>query len=343
MSTPFQPIFLRRTLAALMAVAGFAAAPDVLAQGRVTLKTGTGDVFCDFSSMSITPNGSVTVQCANSPPPVDPNPLDPALPGQFVMAVASSSAPAESVANVTVNRTLGGLAYTLYYWLSGSGCAHDGGVAGVNFAQGAGSAIIQVQLAGTVGAKCSVNLGEPPAPAALGAQRSTEVTLTQGSTQPPPPPPVNGCPAVPQDMLTANLGGRGNHLYQLQKSGQVVSMKLPSTAPKLSGQIYISESSGTYSPQPVTIEMSINKCPGVIDTNTANACNMRSTNGYINAITWLSGNLGGLNEAAASAFGYCWAGEPGAEYYINARWSYQSCPHGQPICGFQMEYSNALD
>src|SRR5262245_60570941 len=65
------PNLLRRTLVLLGAVAGITATADVLAQGTVTLSGASGN-NCSYSSMSISPNGSVTVQCSGSGTPTTP-------------------------------------------------------------------------------------------------------------------------------------------------------------------------------------------------------------------------------------------------------------------------------
>ena len=162
-----------------------------------------------------------------------------------------------------------------------------------------------------------------------------------GTTNPPPPVPA-GCPAVPQNMLTAGLTGMGNPLFQMQASGQIVSIPLPSVSGG-SGQLGFGESAGgAYTPQPVTLEVSINKCPGVIDTNYTNRCNIRNTNGNYNSITWLtrsySGRGGTIDASTADASGLCWAGDSGT-YYINARWAYASCAFGAQVCGFSIQYN----
>src|SRR5687767_4739942 len=106
MSTPSKIIFLRRTLAALVAVAGSFAASEAAAQTapKVTLKTSTGDVFCDYSDINMKPNGSVTVTCGSTP--IEPPPqLDPTKTGVYVMNTASLSSAQGSTPTLTVSRT----------------------------------------------------------------------------------------------------------------------------------------------------------------------------------------------------------------------------------------------
>jgi hypothetical protein len=141
-------------------------------------------------------------------------------------------------------------------------------------------------------------------------------------------------------MLTAAFAGMGNPLLQMQASGQIVAITMPALS-SVSGQVTFGESAGgAYTPQPVTLEMSINKCPGVIDTDYTNQCNIRSTNGNYNSVTYLNQAYSIINSTeSASPHGLCWAGD-GGTYYLNARWSYSSCAFGAQVCGFAIQYNN---
>lgn len=183
------------------------------------------------------------------------------------------------------------------------------------------------------------------APGVAGTPIAT--TITVDVTQQPPPPPQNvNCPtgfSPPQNLVTAGFAGMGNPLLQMQASGQVVAIALPNLGGLASGQVTFGESAGgAYTPQPVTLEVSINKCPGYIDNNTASACNLRSTNGNYNSLAYLvksvSAGRNGVYDANNVPSGYCWAGD-NATYYVNARWSYSSCAFGAQVCGFAIQYN----
>ena len=154
-------------------------------------------------------------------------------------------------------------------------------------------------------------------------------------------PVVPGCP-LPSNVVASSVNGIGHPTLQMQYSGQVafIPMRAPSPG-RASGQISFGESAGgAYTPQPVTLEVSISKCPGIIDTNTAgNFCNLRSTNGNYNSITFMSQSYQTINSGNAAQYGYCWAGE-GGQYYLNARWTYSSCAFGASICGFAIQYND---
>jgi hypothetical protein len=175
----------------------------------------------------------------------------------------------------------------------------------------------------------------------------TTITVTDSA----PPPPVGQCPSgftPPADLLQPVLpSGFGNPLYQMQRSGQIVAMPLPATG-LASGSVSFGESAGgAYTPQPVMVEISINKCPGLIEPVADNAgrpqyCNRRSNNGSYNSVTWVTRPIEGVVVDIDSANRYlaaCWAGDAGAQYYINARWTYGSCAFGAQICGFGIQHN----
>jgi hypothetical protein len=153
-------------------------------------------------------------------------------------------------------------------------------------------------------------------------------------------PVVPGCPAPSDNTVFAQLGGIGNPLLQRQRSGQVLLLELPKLSQGSGGQIVFSESAGgAFTPQPVTLEVSIGKCSGVIDTDIGNMCNLRSTNGNFNALQWLFKPFGAAVDAAtANQRGFCWAADP-VNYYVNARWTYEACAQNVEACGFAIQYN----
>lgn len=250
--------------------------------------------------------------------------------GGFTFTATSAVGPSNGTATPSVQRLNGSQgSYTLTYTLVGSGCANPNSMGSVTFVDGeAGSKTINVPM-GNRGV-CSVSLSEPRA--LIGQPGSIGITAV---------PAVAGCPAAPSDVLYAQLSGVGNPIMQRQTSGQMVFLDLPSDQyTTTSGQVMFTESAGgAYTPQPVTLEISISRCPGVIDTDYSNACNLRSTNGNYNAITWLAKKYSILDGSNASQYGYCWAGDSNTKYYVNARWSYNQCAYGASTCGFAVQYN----
>ena len=334
MSSPNQLSLLRRTLAAIAAAAFVFGASDAAAQGnKIKLNGGTKADECEFSSMSITPSGGVTVQCSGSTTPTQPTNGE-----VFSFNVASLNAAANSVASWTATRTgPAGSAFAqtvINFQYSGTGCGITG-VYPITFLAGQTTVPIQGPTAGS--GTCTASLLAPPAPASLGSPSTIVITLP--GSQPPDGNLPPGCPAVPQNMLQASFPGLGNPILQMQASGQIVSIPLPSVAS--SGQVSFGESPTASSPQPVTLEISINRCPGVIDTDTSNRCNIRSTNGNYNSLTWLTkpyqSRGGTIDATSANQNGLCWTGTEAR--YVNARWAYSSCGFGSAVCGFAVQYN----
>src|SRR5689334_15466771 len=99
------PNLLRRTLVLLGAAAGLLAADSALAQ-TVTLTGATGN-SCSYNAISISPNGSVSVQCAGGT--VDPPPPPPPGQAQFTLTGPATLAPNTAYTNgeIKVTRTDG--------------------------------------------------------------------------------------------------------------------------------------------------------------------------------------------------------------------------------------------
>lgn len=316
---------LRRTAVALAAVAGFYVADSSAA---VVTLSGVNGNTCTYSSMSVAPDGGFTVACqggGGTPPPPVPGTL-----GLGAQADVTVGTP------VTINafRSSGSSGVVgASYSVSGTGCAAGSGT--VSWADAdAGSKPIAVTT--TAAGTCSVALSNATGGASLGtASISFNVTAVQ-------PAPSN-CPTgftAPADMISAQLGGVGNPLLAMAKSGQVTSITLPATAAGYStGQIALGESAGgAYTPQPVTLNITISKCKGLIDTDQSNRCNIQSTNGNYNSITWFSQAYSIIRDAnSAGLRGYCWAPASEGPWYFNAKWTYSQCAFGAQTCGFAVQ------
>ena len=220
--------------------------------------------------------------------------------------------------------------FDINYAFQGSGCIGSGNGAPIRFPDGDMTAKAITVRMGASG-ECNLFLIPPASPATLVAPFGVTVTVV---------PVVAGC-SFPANVVGNSLGGVGNPILQRQASGRTVFIPLPATSPgRSSGAVIFSESAGgAFTPQPVTLEVSINKCPGIVETDTRNFCNLRSTNGNYNSITFLSQAYQGINATNAAQNGYCWAGD-GGQYYINARWTYSSCASGVEICGFAIQYND---
>lgn len=245
---------------------------------------------------------------------------------RIAFASRSQTAAPNTTAEVAIVRTGGGNeVHEVFYEVEGEGCASSFTAGPVRFGPGVSTMTVSVPL--RTREVCRVWLR---ASGVVGEPRMTAITIV---------PVVPGCPAPSNDVVLAQLGGPGNLLIQRQRSGQVLLLDLPTIAQGASGQITFSENLGAATPQPVTLEVSISRCPAVIDTDYNNFCNLRSTLGHNNSITWLFRPSGPVVDAAtANPRGLCWAGDPGP-YYVNARWTFPACPFGVETCGFAIQYN----
>ena len=343
----YQTNLLRRTAVAFAAVAGFfIAAPS---QAAVVTLTGSSGNSCTYSSMSVQPDGSFNVSC--SPPTTTTN-TTPGAAGQFAFVNATGTT-ASIGGNYQfpvsrVNGTTGSV--SIVYTVAGAGCTN--GVGTLTFPDGSTAQNAQI-WALTANSTCTITLGTPTTTATvssaptLGTPSTMTIsvapsTTTTGPTGPTTPPPAT-CPTgytTPANMLNMNLGGIGNPLLAMAKSNQVISIPLPAVQPGFStGQIAFGESAGgAYTPQPVTLQISISQCPGLIDTDTTNRCNLTSTNGNYNSLTWFAQAYSIIKDAtSANARGYCWAPAAQGQWYLNAQWAYTQCAFGAQTCGFAIQ------
>jgi hypothetical protein len=329
---------------ALAAVAGFSLI-SMSADAAVITLTGATGSSCSYSSMSVQPDGSFNVICqgGSTTPQTDA--------GSFAFASATGVASVGNLGFYTVSRTGGTTgAVSMNYTVSGAGCTN--GVGTLSFAQGdqSQSAIVR----GVADGVCSITLGTPALAAGntadigprLGAQASATITVgAGGGSLPPVNPPVDtsACPTgftAPAELITGDFKPVGNVLLQMQKSGQVVALKMPSpSAGQHSVSVVFSESAGgAYTPQPVALNISISKCPGLIDPTPTNTCNLVSTNGNYNQMTVFTAPFSSIQDAAsASKNGYCFAPSSQGQWYVNAKWTYSSCAFGASICGFAVQ------
>jgi hypothetical protein len=338
---------------ALAAVAGLAItsfSPDAGA-AVITLTGSTGN-SCSYSSMAVAPDGSFNVTCsAPTGTPTCQQLGNCVYAGAFAFSQSTASAPVNASLALFISRT-GGTTGVVNVPITFTGSCTYQGAASVTATFADGQTLLGFYANTTTDGACTVGFGSPSMvsgtvdvqPTVSG---SVAVTVgTGGNTN-------NGggggtvtgqCPTgftTPTDLITnLTLGGIGNPLMAMAHSGQTISIPLPAVQPGVSsGAIVFSESAGgAYTPNPVTLDISINKCQGQIDTDQTNACNYHTTNGNYSTVQWLGKAYGALtNAATANPRGLCWAGDASTQYYINARWSYSQCAFGAQTCGFAVQ------
>ena len=170
----------------------------------------------------------------------------------------------------------------------------------------------------------------------------------------PPPPAVAGCPTGANGTVMAAFPGTsGTHVsndgspsgYWLQPTGVITAMQLPSLpSGYASGSVQMTY--GSHTPGGTTLyEISISRCPGIIDTTGASTgagpyCYFGSSNPTSLSIVWFARNsstYGALGTLPAK--GYCVADETQGPWYANLRYTYSTCAYGPGNCGEQLQWN----
>src|SRR5882672_1896214 len=116
MICPQIPNLLRRTSAALAAIAGLMIAADSQA-AQISLSSGTST--CTYNGMTVTPSGDFTVACTTSTPPT------PGAGGTFTLSTTSVSLQVSTTASTSLYVTRSGGttdAVNVAYTIAGSSC-----------------------------------------------------------------------------------------------------------------------------------------------------------------------------------------------------------------------------
>jgi len=332
MSTANTQTLLRRTTAALAAVAGFLVSGDVSAL-TVTLST-PGVSSCSYSAMSVAPDGNVVVTCASTAPPVGP--------GTFALTTSTPTLLVGTVGTFTITRTVGNTGDANMTWsASGPACSTVSGLATIlASAPLPSSAMFSVTM--NAAGNCGISFtGTPAGATMLGTPLNVTVSAAPPPPPPPPPPPASGCPAV---ALTydGDLGASGIGQRLTMASGGIASYPLPSTTPYTSGRVIIGQT--PISPGSVLIEMNISKCKGVIDPTGGTAgpgCYGKTNSNAYFEFGWVSSTNFVRTPAQAALFGQCMALPADGPWYVNTRWTYPACAYGPASCGFSIQWNPA--
>lgn len=215
------------------------------------------------------------------------------------------------------------------YTVSGGGCS---------FAQMGPFALTkgqarEIAVTTTAGGTCAINL--ILFDGSLGSPSSLTFTVS-GSNGGPGDPGVN-CPAPAPGTKMRLLEFDDPPDRLMLASGQIAAYPVK-TAPE--GNVVASsftQGQGTQTPGHVVGEMSISRCPGVIDTSVPQ-CYLRMVFDNFNLINMITKNTLWSTEAQYKAQGgkLCWAA--GGDYYVNVRWTYPFCPFGEGNCGYTMQW-----
>lgn len=164
------------------------------------------------------------------------------------------------------------------------------------------------------------------------------VTPVPPVTPPVVAPPSGACPAVSGGVIDSTLIYSGLNILRMGSGAVAALPLLPVRDGRKSAQAQLGET--TTSPDPVTIEMSISRCKGQIESTAgsplAPGCMVKSQQRNFNTIVWIGKPYPGVDQATADRRGWCIAYESdGVPRYVNVRYTYSNCQY-QP-CGFAIQ------
>lgn len=148
---------------------------------------------------------------------------------------------------------------------------------------------------------------------------------TYGPPVPPNPQPPSGCNVGAIQPALA----WGEVRQQRAQPGQVMAFPLNQTEPASRASLTFTQGQQPATPPGAITEFSVSACPGVIDT-TLGACYYRGTFVNNNTIDIYRRNVGVAG---------CMATNAAATYYVNVRWTFDSCPWGAGACGFSLQWA----
>jgi len=341
---------LRRTFMAvgttLLAGAGLPAASQT-----VTLSGATGNT-CTYSQMTVSPNGQIMVTCSGGSGPVAPT----GATFSVSMTTDTGTTAAGSTGKAAIRRTGGTEATLLARWTySGTGCA-----AGTSDMIGLEDGV-QWNDAFTLGASgtCTITVTAPAGHTGSSASLTVGAASNPNPNPNPNPAPAGpaGCPAPAANYLyqTMNkwktLNGEPatswSDVDQLRMASGQVATYDAIAPPKPWITVALAFTQGQQAAMPSgysKTEMSVSKCPGVIDTSVPQCYHSSgsSTSNMIKiyrapvvATGWNSQELIGTRGCYAPDTDA--SGQP-QKWYVNVRWTYTSCAYSNG-CGFSMQWS----
>jgi hypothetical protein len=346
--------FLRRTL--LPVAAAGLVAYTLPAQAQVK-KTEDNSVLCNsYSSISVSPGGVISIAgCASTSQP--PPPVSTTITGDFSIYGANAIDGSKNAflwysvaraAKGTGNK--GAITINL---VSTGGCTLS--PASVSFADGSPdngyqsfAVVAPKNSSGQVyNTTCVVSMQQQNPALSFAPNASLSIAVTGPGT----PPPVTSCPAIPADAVQKNLGFQGADQW-IMPAGIIGYAPLTDTATfgRNSGRITSNDVTATPS-NGLVREISISKCPGVIDTKAGGANNLLMADGTGTCYWTMTGSgsafnndwfsAPGPNPAAtddlAKTYHICEAYKSQGQWYLNVRYQYTpaSCPWG--ACGLTIQ------
>ena len=339
--TPYN--LLRRTFLVVAACAAIASTPALAQQVK---KSEDGSVLCStYTGIQVQPSGGIAITgCSGTV--VQPPPTGAAAPdGTFTVNGASqidASKTAYLWYSVSRSGSLGGSSSAASITMTATGgCSVP--PSAMQFAAGSGdtyqafTVVAPTDSTGKIyNTTCTITIQQqnPALTLGNGGTGSIQVQVINGTGTAPGSGggTVAGCPAIPVDAV-ANfpIHFGGNDLNWLN-SGQIGYAPLPTFASWGGGGASAKLITGiTTGSLDGTVEMSINKCPGVIDTTGAYKGGATGGNCYkkitvdasLHWLTWFEAP--GINpsatDAEANQFGICEAYASNGPWYVNVRYN----------------------
>jgi hypothetical protein len=303
---------LRRTAILIGAASALALALPASAQGTATL-VGASGTTCNYSQMTVQPNGNISISCNTSGASAIFN-----FTGSPALATNASGA-------YTITRSGGSESTIAVNWSATGACTTPAGSATL----AAGASAPFTVTTGATGGTCVL-----AATPAAGTATNLNVTVSGGSD----PPPVSGCPTPQAGYKPQTLGWSPHPLELRMESGVIASFPIP--APNTSkASVKLTQGQQQMSPGDGTSEMSISKCPGVIDTTNA-SCYSTTSNGNNFTVSKdaYTKSIYTFNNQTSLAWRGCWAPGSEGQWYVNVRWTYANSCYGL-ACGYSMQWA----
>jgi hypothetical protein len=127
------------------------------------------------------------------------------------------------------------------------------------------------------------------------------------------------------------------HLNNGMNSGEVMAIAVPQ-APSGGPAVKLANVQGSATPANPTIEMTVSRCPGVIEENLVQpVCYMRSPNPLYNSVSAYNRPVAG-KPTQSDYYDGCLIPSASEQHYVNIRWTFASCPWGDRKCGFSLQW-----
>lgn len=306
----------------------------------------SGATSCTYSSITTLPSGQVAITC---------NTVTANTPGALGFSAisypdAAKSATAAASFNVFVQRmngTTGTVTGTVVSATTGVCTVPNGAV---TFADGVANPVT-VAVSGATTGTCTLNFtlgtgttGDPTA----GINMTTTILVKDAATL---PPPITGCDGITPTtnfVQHTDFGAAGQRLNLTAAAGVIHSWPLPRTAAGVQAtSALISHTMLPGTPQEVSLEWSISRCPGDVNYGKSAAAAYVSTARGGTGVTYYPCSKpngiesGGINYATTASAQYCAVPVPAAGatgWYVNLRLlsGTAACPGG--LCTFTYQW-----